>query len=93
MGLIHWFHHVLVASPFASAALIIALGYLLGHLRLPGGFELGLAGVLFVGLGIGMLSLGIKFPPELQMGGLVLFVYCIGLQVRDFCAASGVVAD
>jgi len=96
MGLIHWFHHVLVASPFASAALIIALGYLLGHLRLPGGFELGLAGVLFVGLGIGMLSLGIKFPPELQMGGLVLFVYCIGLEagpgfLRCFRSGGGLI--
>ena len=38
MALLDWFHHVLLASPFASAALIIALGYLLGHLRLPGGF-------------------------------------------------------
>ena len=92
MALFPWFLHVLQSSPFACAALIIAVGYLLGHIRFPGGFELGLAGVLFAGLGIGILSLGIKFPPELQMGGLVLFVYCIGLEAGPgflHCFRSG----
>ena len=92
MALYSWFLHLLQTSPFACAALIIALGYLLGHVRFPGGVELGLAGVLFAGLGIGMLSLGIKFPPELQMGGLVLFVYCIGLEAGPgflHCFRSG----
>ena len=92
MTLFTWFLYVLQSSPFACAALIIAVGYLLGHVRFPGGFELGLAGVLFAGLGIGMLSLGIKFPPELQMGGLVLFVYCIGLEAGPgflHCFRSG----
>ena len=89
MALYSWFLHVLQTSPFASAALIIAIGYLLGHIRFPGGFELGLAGVLFAGLGIGMLSLGIKFPPELQMGGLILAAVLCWLAVAVGVASAG----
>lgn len=60
--------------------LIIALGYLLGDLKLPGGFRFGVAAVLFVGLAFGAWSPGMRLPEDIQSMGLVLFVYCIGLQ-------------
>lgn len=60
--------------------LIIALGYVLGDLRLPGNFRIGVAAVLFVGLAFGAWDPGMRLPEEIQSLGLVLFVYCIGLQ-------------
>ena len=60
--------------------LIIALGYLLGDLKLPGGFRFGVAAVLFVGLAFGAWNPALRLPEDIQSMGLVLFVYCIGLQ-------------
>jgi len=58
--------------------LVAALGYLLGRVRL-GGFSLGVAAVLFVGLGFGALSPDLKLPDFVYQFGLVLFVYTIAL--------------
>ncbi|MGV3773899.1 MAG: aspartate:alanine exchanger family transporter [Verrucomicrobiales bacterium] len=71
-----WLLHFPVARLFA----IIALGYLLGEIKFPGGFRLGVSGVLFVGLALGAWRPGMEFSPDIQTLGLVLFVYCIGLQ-------------
>lgn len=73
-------HDWLFAVPIVRLFVIIAAGYLLGEIRFPGGFRLGVAGVLFVGLACGALSPSLDLPGEFQTLGLVLFVYCIGLQ-------------
>ncbi len=73
-------HEILLHSPMARLFAIIALGYLVGEIRFPGGFRLGVAGVLFVGLACGAMSPDFQLPAEVQSLGLVLFVYCVGLQ-------------
>lgn len=73
-------HDWLFTLPIVRLFVIIAVGYLLGEVRFPGGFRLGVAGVLFVGLACGALSPSLGLPGEFQTLGLVLFVYCIGLQ-------------
>ncbi len=73
-------HEWLINSPIVRLFVIIALGYLVGEIKFPGGFRLGVAGVLFVGLACGAASPGMELPAEVQTLGLVLFVYCIGLQ-------------
>ena len=70
----------LAGSVLVRLFAIIALGYLLGDLRLPGNFRFGVAAVVFVGLAFGAWSPGMVLPDEIQQLGLVLFVYCIGLQ-------------
>ena len=57
---------------------VIALGCLLGTLRVRG-FSLGVAAVLFAGLGVGWAAPGAVLPDFLPQLGLVLFVYTIGL--------------
>lgn len=74
-------HEWLLNSPIIRLFVIIALGYLVGEIKFPGGFRLGVAGVLFVGLACGAMSPSLELPTEIQTLGLVLFVYCIGLQV------------
>jgi putative transport protein len=73
-------HDWLLNSPIIRLFVIIALGYLVGEIRFPGGFRLGVAGVLFVGLACGAWTPSMELPVEIQSLGLVLFVYCIGLQ-------------
>ncbi len=73
---LHW----LEGSALLRLFLVIALGYLLGDLKLPGGFRFGVSAVLFVGLAFGAWSPDLRLPEEIQGLGLVLFVYCIGLQ-------------
>lgn len=73
-------HEWLLNSPVIRLFVIIALGYLVGEIKFPGGFRLGVAGVLFVGLACGAMSPSLELPAEIQTLGLVLFVYCIGLQ-------------
>jgi putative transport protein len=57
---------------------VLAVGYLLGEVRL-GGFRLGAAAVLFAGLGFGALAPDLELPEIVYVIGLVLFVYCVGL--------------
>jgi putative transport protein len=57
---------------------VAALGYLVGQLRLRG-FSLGVAAVLFTGLGVGWLVPGAEVPDLVPQLGLVLFVYTVGL--------------
>ncbi len=62
--------------------LVILLGLLLGRLQIRG-IRLGLAGVLFAGLGLTAWlqphGPALRIAPELKEFGLVLFVYCVGL--------------
>lgn len=69
---------VLIANPLLLLFCIAAIGYPLGRLKV-GGFSLGIAAVLFTGLGFGAFSPDLKLPPMLYEFGLVLFVYTIGL--------------
>ncbi len=73
-------HNAFSESPLLRLFVIIGIGYLLGEVKLGGGFRLGVAAVLFVGLGFGALSPNYTLPHELGMLGLVLFVYCLGLE-------------
>jgi putative transport protein len=65
-------------NPLLLLFVVASLGFLIGQLRL-GGFSLGVAAVLFVGLGFGAISKDLKLPEIVQRLGLVLFVYTIGL--------------
>ena len=67
----------IVEQPVAALFLIIALGTLLGRVRLAN-LSLGTSGVLFAGLLFGYL--GASVPSALQDLGVVLFVYAVGLQ-------------
>lgn len=68
----------LSAQPLILLFLVAAVGYLLGNVKI-GGSSLGIAAVLFVGLFFGALDERFKLPEILYQGGLVIFVYCIGL--------------
>lgn len=75
-----WLASFLEHSAVARIFLIVALGYLLGEVKFPGNFRLGIAAVLFVGLAFGAWRPVFALPEEIQTMGLVLFVYCVGLQ-------------
>lgn len=57
---------------------VSALGYWLGSIRIMG-TRLGVAAVLFVGLGFGALDPGLQVPKIFIFLGLAIFVYTIGL--------------
>ena len=57
---------------------VSAMGYMLGRLRVAG-FSLGVAAVLFAGLGVGWLLPGADLPDFVAQLGLVLFVYTVGV--------------
>ncbi|MBI5209429.1 MAG: putative transporter [Elusimicrobia bacterium] len=71
-----------VAHAIVVISVVGALGLFLGQLRWRG-VGLGIAGVLFAGLGFG--HAGVTVPEEvlefLRESGLILFVYTIGIQV------------
>lgn len=69
---------LLAANPLLLLFVVAALGYPLGRLRV-GGFHLGVASVLFVGLAFGALDPRLSLPDLVFMLGLALFVYTIGL--------------
>ncbi len=81
-----WLHRLYETQPIPHAVLVLALvaacGLGLGNLRVRG-LSLGVAGVLFAGLGFGHLRLGVDraILDFVRDFGLVLFVYTIGLQV------------
>jgi putative transport protein len=69
---------LLGANPVLLLFVVAAAGYLLGRVRLFG-LQLGVAGVLFAGLGLSALEPTLRLPEVLQTFGLVIFVYTIGL--------------
>jgi putative transport protein len=69
---------LLQSNPLLLFAVVAAIGALLGSVRI-GGVSVGVAAVLFAGLGVSGLLPGAQLPEVLQQLGLVLFVYTIGL--------------
>ena len=69
---------LLAESPLLLLFVVSALGFLVGKIRL-GGFHLGVAAVLFVGLGVGAIDPALKLPEFVPVFGLALFVYTVGL--------------
>ena len=69
---------LLKANPLLLLFIVVAIGYLLGQIRI-GGNSMGVAAVLFVGLAFGALDPGLQMPQIVLDLGLVLFVYTIGL--------------
>ena len=75
-----WVVHVLHESAVLRLFIVVGVGYLLGEIKFPGNFRLGLAAVLFAGLAFGAVDPKFVLPGEIQSVGLVLFVYCVGLE-------------
>jgi putative transport protein len=65
-------------SPVLLLFVVIALGYPLGRVRIAG-ISLGVAAMLFVGIGVGALHPDLKLPEIMYILGLSLFVYTVGL--------------
>jgi putative transport protein len=78
-----------VAHALLLLAVVAVCGLALGSIRIRG-IDLGIAGVLFAGIGFG--HFGAKIEPEIahfvREFGLVLFVYTIGMQVGPGFFAS-----
>ncbi|MDR9450021.1 MAG: aspartate:alanine exchanger family transporter [Acidimicrobiia bacterium] len=69
---------LLIDNPLLLLFVVAALGYLIGRIKV-GGFRLGIAAVLFVGLGIGSLDPAMRLPDFVFQFGLMVFVYTVGL--------------
>ncbi len=65
-------------SPLLLLFIVSAIGYAIGNISIRG-TKLGVAAVLFVGLGFGALSPELKVPDVIIVLGLSIFVYTIGL--------------
>ncbi len=78
--------------PVLVLFLVISLGYLLGKINF-GGFRLGVAGVLIVGLGFGALSPKLALPEIISSLGLIIFSYATGIiagpEVKNLLNRSG----
>ena len=70
---------ILVEQPLLLLFVVMTLGYVIGEIHVKG-IKLGVAAVLFVGLAFGAIDPRLSLPPLLINLGLVLFVYCVGLQ-------------
>ena len=76
-----------VQSPLLLLFTVIAVGYGVGEIRIRG-FKLGVAAVLFVGLGFGALSPDLAVPQFIVFLGLAIFVYTVGLSSAPAFFAS-----
>lgn len=74
-------------SPLLLLFTVIAVGYGVGEVRVRG-FKLGVAAVLFVGLGFGALSPDLAVPQFIVFLGLAIFVYTVGLSSAPSFFAS-----
>jgi putative transport protein len=74
-----WLKGILEASPLTALFLTVAVGYLIGEINLKG-FALGSGAVLFVGLACGAFAPKSAPAPMLGTLGLLLFLYCVGIQ-------------
>ncbi|MEP0767635.1 MAG: transporter [Fimbriimonadia bacterium] len=68
----------LAENPILLLFVVAGIGYPLGRLRIAG-CSLGIAAVLFVGLGVGALHPDLRLPEVVYLLGLTVFVYTIGL--------------
>ena len=76
-----WLRTLLETSPMTTLFLVIAAGYLVGEVNIKG-FALGSGAVLFVGLACGAFAPKAAPPGMLGTLGLLLFLYCVGIQYR-----------
>ena len=67
----------ILAAPYFALFLIIAIGFMIGRIKIKG-ISLDISAVIFVALLFG--HFGIIIPADFQNVGLVLFVFTIGLQ-------------
>ena len=67
----------LLQSSYFSVFLIVALGFMLGRVRIAG-VSLDVSAVIFIALAFG--HWGVVIPKELGNFGLVLFIFTIGIQ-------------
>ena len=74
--------HYSKRSPLTALFLTIAVGYLVGEVNLKG-FALGSGAVLFVGLACGAFAPKSAPPGMLGTLGLLLFLYCVGIQYGE----------
>lgn len=65
-------------NPLLLLFVVIAIGYVVGNIKVRGA-SLGVAAILFVGLGFGALDPAFEIPDILFLLGLSVFVYTIGL--------------
>jgi putative transport protein len=68
----------LAQNPVLLLFLVVAAGFVVGRIRI-GGFSLGIAAVLFAGIGIGAIDDRFVLPDAFWVLGLALFVYTVGL--------------
>lgn len=78
---------ILIDNPLLLLFIVAAIGYSLGQITI-GGTSLGVAAVLFVGLGFGALHPDLRLPDLVYQIGLVVFVYTIGLSSGRMFFAS-----
>lgn len=78
---------ILIENPLLLLFAVAAIGYPLGRIKFRGS-SLGVAAVLFVGLGVGALHPELKLPEIVYVLGLALFVYTIGLASGPAFVAS-----
>lgn len=81
--MVNYVIELLAANELLLLFSVILVGLLVARIQI-GGVRIGLAGVLFAGLGLSALVAprapgGLTLAPELKELGLVLFVYCVGL--------------
>ena len=69
----------LIENPLILLFLVIAIGYLVGNIRIKG-TGLGTAAVLFVGLAFGAANPLFNVPEIIFQIGIIFFVYTIGLR-------------
>lgn len=74
-------------SPLLLLFAVIAVGYGVGEIKIRG-FKLGVAAVLFVGLGFGALDPDFSVPQLIIYLGLTIFVYTVGLSSAPAFFAS-----
>lgn len=85
--MLHSLIDLLSANHLLLLFFVIGIGYLIGNIRIFG-FSLGVAAVLFAGIGFGALDSRLALPEEIHVIGLVFFVYAIGLQAGPTFFAS-----
>ncbi len=69
---------LLAGNPLLLLFTVVAVGYPAGRLHVRG-VRLGIAAILFAGLGVGALDPRLRLPEVVQLLGLCLFVYSVGL--------------
>jgi putative transport protein len=77
-SILEWLVELMRAQPVLLLFTLLALGYLIGGIKI-GGFSLGpVAGVLFAGIFLG--HEGLRMAPGAQAVGFALFIFSVGYQ-------------